>query len=138
MDFFKNACRIHTDFMVARYLMSNADGRQDGAEKAHYHMELCKFYVATIRGHDDPDTVRREHEDDFQAVHEKTQELTSYLDEVIGFPITGRPDYDTLKPLFFERFHKLAMTALTHNVEVSSRADHFATENPAVARSAAP
>ena len=115
MDFFKNACRIHTDFSVARYLMSNADGRQDGAEKAHYHMELCKFYVAAVRGHADPDTVRREYEDDFQAVHEKTQELTSYLDEAIGFPITGRPDYDTLKPLFFERFHELAMIALTRN-----------------------
>ena len=122
MDFFKNACRIHTDFMAARYLMSNADGRQDGAEKAHYHMELCKFYVSAARGHDDPDTVRREYEDDFQAVHDKTQGLTSYLDREIGFPIAGRPDYDTLKPLFFERFHELAMTALTHNVELTGSA----------------
>ncbi|TXT25146.1 MAG: hypothetical protein FD134_1222 [Gallionellaceae bacterium] len=114
MDFFKNACRIHTDFMVGRYLMSNADGRQNGAEKAHYHMELCKFYVAVTRGHDDPRTVREEYEEDFEVVHERTQELTSFLDERIGFPLTGRPDYDTLKPLFFDLFHELAMAALTH------------------------
>ena len=109
IDLFKNACRVHTDFMVARYLMSNADGRHNGAEKAHYHMQLCKFYVCVMHGHDDPDTVRIEHEEDYQAVHEKTQELTSYLDDAIGFPLVGCPDYDTLKPLFFGRFHELAM-----------------------------
>lgn len=112
MDMFKSACRIHTRFMVARYLISNADGRQDGAEKAQRHLELCQFYVAAVRGHGDPERVRREYEDDFQAVHGATQKLTSYLDEAIGFPLTGRPDYDQLGPLFFEQFHELAMAAL--------------------------
>ena len=111
MDLFKNAARIHTHFMVARYLMANADGRQDGAEKSQRHIELCAFYVAAIHGAD-PEQVICDYTEDFEAVHEATQELTSYLDEQIGFPLTGRPDYDRLGPLFFERFHELAMTAL--------------------------
>lgn len=111
MDLFKNACRIHTDFMVARYLMSNADGRQNGVEKATRHGELCRFYVAVVRGCD-PDHAARDYMDDYLAVHESTQALTSYLDEQIGFPLTGRPDYDHLGPMFFERFHELAMTTL--------------------------
>ena len=112
---FKQACRLHLDHAIHRYLMSNADGRQNGGEKAMYHIELCTFYVAAVRGVDDLAMVRRgaeSLEDDFQAVHDCTQELTSYLDEAIGFPLKGRPDYDALAPLFFERFHSLAMQAL--------------------------
>jgi hypothetical protein len=115
MDLFKSACRIHTSFMVARYLMANADGRQDGAEKAQRHLELCQFYVAAIHG-TDPEQAACDHTEELEAVHEATQELTSYLDEQIGFPLTGRPDYDRLGPMFFERFHALAMAALRPNL----------------------
>lgn len=113
---FKQACRLHTSFTIARYLMSNAHGRWDGAEKAQRHSELCSFYVATVRGVDDVDMVRRGfpvcYENDYQAVHDATQALTDHLDEEIGFPLDSRPDYDKLTPLFFERFHSLALHAL--------------------------
>jgi hypothetical protein len=92
--------------------MSNAEGRWSGSEKAQRHMELCQFYVAAFKFHGDPDTVRREFPKAYEAVHYKTQELTGFLDEKIGFPLTGRPDYEKLEPLFFEQFHELAMIAL--------------------------
>lgn len=108
------ACRIHTQHMVHRYLISNSDGRLDGHEKAVRHGELCRFYVAFFFGHDDPDTARHDHEEAFQAVHTATQaQLTDFLDEVIGFPLKGRPDYDDLVPKFFNKFHDIAMAALT-------------------------
>lgn len=71
--------------------------------------------MAAVRGVDDLDMVRRGldcQEDDYQAVHDATQALTDHLDEAIGFPLEGRPDYGTLAPLFLERFHTLAMLAL--------------------------
>jgi hypothetical protein len=117
VDYFKNACRIHTSFAIARYLMSNAGGRPNGAEKALRHRELCQFYVAAVHGVADPELVHREHDAIYQAVHTATQELTDYLDEVIGFPVEERPDYDKLEPLFFEHFHRLAMTALASNAK---------------------
>lgn len=110
------ACRVHTDFMVNRYLMSCSDGREDGAEKALRHSELCSFYVAVVHGFSDPDVARREREEAYMAVHTETQHLTDYMDEVIGFPLSGRPDYDALAPAFFKRFHTLAMQALTANL----------------------
>lgn len=107
----KHVCWLHTQRTVGRYLLSNADGRWDGAEKAMRHMELCQFYVALVRGVE-VDEARMQFEDDYQAVHTKTQELTSHLDTAIGFPIKGRPDYPELEPKFFSMFHALAMQAL--------------------------
>lgn len=107
MDLFKNACRIHLDFPIHRYLMSNADGREDGAEKALRHLEMCYFYLAAYKGVS-VDQARRDFIDEYSALHDHTQALTDSLDEQIGFPLKGRPDYDTLAPLFFERFHQLA------------------------------
>ncbi len=118
-NLFKNACRISTRFLISRYLLSNTDGRLDGAEKATRHQELCEFYVASVLGLPDPDLVRRRSglgEDLYQAVHEKTQDLTDYLDEVIGFPLKGKPDHDVLEPLFFDKFHELAMSVLAPHV----------------------
>lgn len=109
---FKQACWLHLSFIINRYLMSCAEGRWDGAEKAQRHDELCKFYVAVVRGLDSEDLVRRHHEDDYQGVHSITQALTDNLDTEIHFPLTGRPDYEQLAPLFFERFHDLAMRAM--------------------------
>lgn len=108
---FKQACWLNVQFAIGRYLISNAHGRRDGAEKATRHEELCRFYVAVIRGVD-PEQVRRQYEDDYQAVHTHTQALTDHLDEAIGFPLDSRPDYDVLALKFFERFHELAMEAM--------------------------
>jgi hypothetical protein len=110
------ACRVHTNYAVHRYLMSNAQGREDGAEKAARHLELCAFYVAVVHGYADPDDARRERHDEWLRVHEATQALTDNLDEEIGFPLDRRPNYDILAPAFFKRFHALAMQALTPNV----------------------
>lgn len=111
VDSFKNACRLTTSFAIGRYLMSNAHGRWNGAEKALRHIELCKFYVAAVRGFDDAEKVELSSED-FEAVHDLTKQLTDQLDEVIGFPLDSAPDYAKLEPLFFEHFHALAMQAL--------------------------
>lgn len=111
MDRFKHVCWLHLQHTIGRYLMSNADGRWDGAEKAVRHRELCQFYVAAVRGRNNPDRVDTTGPD-YVAVHEATSALTDRLDEAIGFPIQGRPDYDKLEPLFFEQFHALAMSAL--------------------------
>lgn len=109
---FKHVCWLYTRHAIVRYLMSNAEGRWSGGEKAERHMELCKFYVAAVRGHDDPDTVRRQFEDDYQSVHRKTQILTDNLDTEIDFPLKGRPNYEKLDRAFFDKFHDLAMSAL--------------------------
>lgn len=109
---FKQACWLAMETAVMRYLMCNANGRWDGAEKAHRHDELCRFYVAAIRGVS-LEGARREYEDDYQLVHEHTQLLTDNLDEAIGFPLESTPDYDVLGPKFFEVFHNLALEALS-------------------------
>lgn len=108
---FKHACWLNVEFAVKRYLMSNAEGRWDGAEKAQRHLEMSYFYVAAVKGVD-LERVRLDHHDDYMAVHDATQEMTSNLDEAIGFPLRGRPDYDDLAPKFFEKFHALALAAL--------------------------
>lgn len=110
-DAFKHACWLFTQHTIVRYLLANTDGRLNGFEKAQRHMELCSFYVAVVRGVE-IDLARRRFEDDYQRVHDVTQQLTSYLDTEIGFPLKGCPDYDRLSTAFFDRFHALAMEAL--------------------------
>ena len=119
---FKNACWLRTSFSIGRYLMSNAHGRWNGTEKALYHRELCKFYVAAVRGFDDEGLVDLCGED-FKAVHESTQQLTDRMDEVIGFPLKSMPDYDKLGPLFFDHFHALAMKSLKATQQPAPPAD---------------
>lgn len=104
---FKQACKISLSWTINRYLISNAHGRWDGAEKAQRHIELCKFYTAVFLGLDEDD-VEVACSDLFQRIHEVTQELTGSMDTEIGFPLNERPDYDELVPKFFERFHELA------------------------------
>ena len=115
-DRFKHVCWLYTQHTINRYLMSNADGRQDGAEKAERHMQLCRFYVA-IALEIEEERVRRCtcSNDLFVRVHDDTTELTAYLDEQIGFPLKGDVDYDRLAPLFFEKFHRIALTSLHIN-----------------------
>jgi len=91
--------------------MSNADGRENGFEKAQRHRELCQFYIAAIRGLEEADEVLSIDED-YIAVHGATQILTDNLDESIGFPLEGIPDYDKFATLFFEEFHRIAMGTL--------------------------
>lgn len=108
---FRQACWLAMSHTIGRYLMSNAKGRWNGAEKAHCHEHLCKFYVAAARGVELED-VRVDYGDDYKAVHDNTQKLTDNLDEAIGFPLESDPDYDVLERKFFERFHVLALEAL--------------------------
>lgn len=111
-DMFKQSCWNHCSFIIGRYLMSNAEGRWDGVEKALRHMELCKFYVSVAR-QIEIDKVDICEDELYLKIHEYTAEkLTNRLDETIGFPIQGRPDYDNLEPLFFKKFHTLAMIVI--------------------------
>jgi hypothetical protein len=117
-ELFKNVCRIHLLHAIYRYLIVNAEGRWDGAEKSQRHREMCQFYVAAYRGLTDADDVQMETEDSgYWLVHEKTQQLTDHLDEVIGFPLKGKHDYELLETLFFDRFHELAMSAFMDHTD---------------------
>lgn len=107
----KQACWLHLDHAIHRYLLSNADGRENPGEKAEQHLAMSYFYVAMHKGIE-LEQVRLHHHDAYMAVHDHTQSLTSYLDEQIGFPLRGRPDYEDLAPKFFEKFHALALEAL--------------------------
>lgn len=110
-EMLKHALWLASSFTVHRYLMSNAEGRWSGAEKAACHDELCCLYVAVFRGVE-VDQVRFGLEADWMAVHDATQELTDHMDVVIGFPLKGVPDYEALAPKFFAYFHRLATHAL--------------------------
>lgn len=112
MELFKQACWLHCQTTIIQYLLSNTHGRENGTAKAIHHAELCRFYVAVVKNVSDVELVRHSFEDEYQAVHLKTQELTDYLDEVIGFPLDSSPDYEALAPLFFINFHQLALDAL--------------------------
>lgn len=91
---------------IHRYLMSNTYGRLDGAEKATRHIELCEIYIATTY-FISTDKARIHYNDQLKMVHDKTQLLTDYLDEMINFPLDDpHPDYNSLsKPFFFMFFH---------------------------------
>jgi hypothetical protein len=119
----KHALYMLMSFPIHRYLMANTAGRLDGYEKAETHLRLSYIYVASQMGIVDSDGATRvmagakTHDDGwvqhgdmvYTYIHDATQELTDYMDEVIGFPIEDtRPDYDTLAPKFFEEFIRLA------------------------------
>lgn len=110
-EMLKHALWLASSFTVHRYLISNAEGRWSGAEKATCHDELCRLYVAVFRGVE-VDQVRVDFEADWVSVHDATQELTDHMDVVIGFPLKGVPDYESLAPKFFAYFHRLATHAL--------------------------
>ena len=88
---FKNVCRIHTEWTIDRYLMSNAINRLDPAEKATRHIEICQFYVAAVRGCSREDAMSN-YESDFDHLHEESQELTNSLNTEIGFPLDQTPE----------------------------------------------
>jgi hypothetical protein len=104
---FKRACEIYCDYTISRYLIVNTSGQENGIEKASRHQELCEFY-ADVFGWMNNDSFTDT--EAIETLHDTSQSLTSYLDAQIGFPLTGRPDYDKFRKLFFERFHELAMS----------------------------
>lgn len=125
-DLLKSACWLHTEPMIARYLMANAEGRWDGAEKAQRHGEMCSFYVALVYGIQDPDRAQAEQPEACRAVRRASRALTDNLDQVIGFPLRGKPDYAVLAPKFFEHFHKMALETLLKlwETQAQSAVDH--------------
>ena len=107
-EMLKRSIYLHLDSTIGRYLIVCTPGRENGYELAECHIEMCKFIIEVVKGKDTA------YGDLFRDVHCKTQELTGFLDKEIGFPITDEeiPDYETLKPLFFKRFYKLAIEAI--------------------------
>jgi len=101
----RNLLWLLMEFDINRYLMSNADGRWDGSEKASRHRNLVNTYVTGVTGCDTDNCF--DHIEYWEAIHRTTQALTSHLDEVIDFPLFGRPDYDALAPEFFDKFIEL-------------------------------
>lgn len=122
-DALLSAMRLLVQRDATQYLLANLRKRSDGALKAHKHAELTKAYVAVMRGID-PDVVRRHHEAEYAAVHDATaDELTSRLDEAIGFDLDGHVD-DDLTEQFVRAFHKIAMRCLfTHPAEGAAEDD---------------
>lgn len=104
------------DHYIARYLMANTKGRESGGEKADNHIILSNIYVCNRAGFISTDSVHRVETTDgkfaYEIIHDATQELTDYLDEVIGFPLDNeRPDtFSFIRP-FFDEFIRLADAA---------------------------
>jgi len=109
------------DRHVHRYLLVNTVGREDGGEKAEHHLQMSYIYVASRMGtpidlasritynwSSDSGTVYNAML--YKHIHDSTQELTGYMDEVIGFPLEEgvRPDYNDLAPKFFNEFIRIA------------------------------
>lgn len=116
MDYFKQACWLHLDFDINRYLMSIH--RCDGFEKATRHENLCTFYVAAMKGCE-LDAVRRLHEEDYQNVHRATQILTDNLDKYINFKHGDVKTLDRQTKQFFNKFHEIAVVTLKYGYKIS-------------------
>jgi hypothetical protein len=96
---------------IMRYLNACADEYENGAVKAEVHFGLSSIFVA---GYCMCEIERAAnfYYTRWSLVHDKTQELTDYLDEEIGFPRKGDPDYEELAPKFFDKFYDIAKKAL--------------------------
>ncbi|MHB1696539.1 MAG: hypothetical protein ACYCSQ_00305 [bacterium] len=105
-NLFKNSCREYTRITIFHYLRCHEKGFTVGAAKATHHRELCKFYVNIFLG---PGHDRGRGYILYDLIHDKTQELTAYLDKKIGFPLDSKPNYKELEPKFFDIFHELAI-----------------------------
>ena len=101
-----HACRIVLFPIIYRYLLSHEYERWNGVEKAHRHREMIQFYLAMQAGVSDPEEIDVT-DAGYKRLHDATRVVTDLLDEVIGFPLMGKPDYDRLVPLFFEAFHRI-------------------------------
>jgi hypothetical protein len=96
---------------IPRYLAVCADGYENGSAKSIIHIHLCDIFIA---GYCMCEIERAMslYYTRWHIVHEATQELTDYMDDEIGFPKKGTPDYEKLSPLFFDKFFDLAKNAL--------------------------
>ena len=116
-NIFEHACYLNLKFTINRYIMSH--WRFDGHEKAERHSQLCCFYIALLHGESDEDYCRR-YMEEFETIHEATQELTGYLNVKIGMPLKEEDleDHYHLERLswkFFKEFHQIAIKCL--NIE---------------------
>ena len=99
---------LHTllDRHIARYLMANTFGREDGIEKGEEHWEISRVLGGFVLA----DTSRRKAEAASMGIHDYLAEiLTDRMDEVIFFPtdkmIVGT-DYDQFRDAFFDTLIK--------------------------------
>lgn len=115
------------DRHVHRYLLVNTRGREDGGEKAEHHIRMSYIYVASRMGTPIDLAARITfkraglyEETLYKHIHDRTQVLTSHMDEVIDFPLEEgvRPDYATLAPKFFNEFIRIADEAFAEVEDV--------------------
>lgn len=95
------------DFHCIRYMMCNAKGREDGAEKADVHLAistaLCNFILCegTPRNEDTYNVNECVH-----AVHDYLADiLTDNMDQVIGYPVFQQmyaDDFELYAGKFFD------------------------------------
>jgi len=75
--------------------------------KSYLHIELVTIAVSAIELCPLDAVEVGDEETLFGRLHTKTQELTDYMDEVIGFPLNSIPDYDDMSKKFFAEFIRL-------------------------------
>ena len=114
-----NACQIALYQTIFRYLMAHEEGRWDGFEKALRHKELIQFYIAMNSGVVSPENIAVNTQS-YITLHEATRVITDNLDTAIGFPLTGKPDYDQLVPAFFSLIHTIICDTLPKITENQS------------------
>lgn len=90
------------DFDIARYLMANTHGREDGAEKADRHIKISEILAGFLFADGDWHKTNAA----TMKVHDYLADiLTDRMDEVINFPI-DRPiygsDYNQYRDAFFK------------------------------------
>lgn len=94
------------DFSIARYLLSNTQGRLNGHEKAEQHLKLSSIFLASKML---CSLNAAEHNENLMRIHDATRKLTDYMDKEIGFPISEEEyDINELSRKFFDRFIELA------------------------------
>ncbi len=110
---YENLLWLQMEPVINKYLQSNSNGAPNGALKAHYHVQLCYLYVASIRFCKDYAAGMESVNDAwgsnllYTKIHDRTQKLTDFMDEEIGFPLNSEPNYQELAPKFFKKFIKL-------------------------------
>lgn len=92
------------------------------------------MYVASKVGILDIERAPRVHNTNhsmmYNIIHDATQDLTSFLDEEIGFPLEDpRPDYSKFIPLFFSEFIRHADAEwASHEIDWTGMWNHEETK----------
>jgi len=92
---------------INQYLIACTSGRENGTMKSYLHIELVTIAVSAIELCPLDAVEVGDEETLFGRLHTKTQKLTDYMDEVIGFPLNSIPDYDDMSKKFFAEFIRL-------------------------------